>query len=74
MAINEKLGISDRKIALEFGIAEATFNNWKKSRKKLIEVLAKAYFTNLHKIDNEYSLNEIRVFISKKEKKENSQK
>lgn len=68
MLLNEKLGISDRKIALEFGIAEATFNNWKKSRKKLIEVLAKAYFTNLHKIDNELDLIEIKKFINKKKK------
>ncbi len=70
MHLKETLNITDREVGDEFKIASSTFNLWKKSPKKhLYEILTKVYITQLHKVENEADLLEIKKFIQKKIKK-----
>ena len=60
MHLKETLNITDREVGDEF----------KKSPKKhLYEILTKVYITQLHKVENEADLLEIKKFIQKKIKK-----
>ena len=67
MHLKETLKITDREVGNEFKISRSTFNDWKKSPKRhLYEILIKVYITQLHKVENEADLLEIKKFIQKK--------
>ena len=70
MHLKEILKITDREIGNEFKIIPSTFNLWKKGPKKHhYEILTKFYIVQLHKVENEADLLEIKKFIQKKIKK-----
>jgi hypothetical protein len=70
MHLKEILKITDREIGDEFEISPSTFNDWKKGPKKhLYEILTKVYIVQLHKVEDEADLLEIKKFIQKKIKK-----
>ena len=70
MHLKEILKITDREIGNEFKIIPSTFNLWKKGPKKhLYEILTKVYIVQLHKVEDEADLLEIKKFIQKKIKK-----